>query len=178
AHPVSGVQHLAGLFRDSPAILDAVATHHERLDGTGYPDGMKDAHFKPLSRLLAVCDAYAAMCCPRPHRPARSTRTALADVLLLAEQGQLDRARAALLLKLSFYPVGTMVEMASGATGIVVAAPAAATDPARPVVAVLTDAEGQALARPRHLDLSQTDAHGIVRPLSADERAESLARAA
>ena len=51
----------------------------------------------------------------RPHRPARETRTALTDTLLLAEQGLLDRKAAELLLLLSFYPVGTAVEMGDGA---------------------------------------------------------------
>jgi hypothetical protein len=117
------------------------------------------------------------MCVPRPWRPARSTRTALADTLLLAEQGKLDRRCAGLLLKLSFYPVGSMVELASGSVGVVVAAPAGeGMNPARPVVAVLTDDAGQPLARPRHLDLTQTDAHGIVRALSAEERLDMMGR--
>jgi len=175
SHTVSGKQHLATAFRGGPHVLEAIAAHHERQDGTGYPDGLRGDHVPPLARLLAVCDTYAAMCVPRPHRPARSTRTALADTLLLADQGHLDRDHAALLLKLSFYPVGSVVEMASGAVGVVVAAGDGAS-PARPVVAVLTDDEGQALARPRHIDLSQAPSHAIVRPLSVGERLDVLGR--
>jgi hypothetical protein len=158
-------------------LADAVQRHHERLDGTGYPDGLREAGLSSLARLLAVCDVYAALCSRRPHRPARETRTALTDTLLLAEQGQLDRHHAERLLALSFYPVGTAVELADGAIGVVVAAPALhreLSSPAKPVVAVLLDPDGQPQPLPRVLDLAQTDNHSIVRTLSSGERRELL----
>jgi HD-GYP domain-containing protein (c-di-GMP phosphodiesterase class II) len=179
AHAAMGAQLVAGLFPDAPWLAEAVATHHERLDGTGYPGGLKGMRVRALARLLAVCDVYAAMCCPRPHRPARSTRTAMADTLLLAEQGQLDHHYAECLLSLSFYPVGSVVEMEDGGLGVVVATPGAGHDlnsPARPVVALLTDAQGEERSRPHHLDLTQSDQHSIVRSLSTAERAQALAR--
>jgi HD-GYP domain-containing protein (c-di-GMP phosphodiesterase class II) len=179
AHPVVGAQQVAGLLPDAPWVAEAVGAHQERLDGTGYPDGLKGNTVRPLARLLAVCDTYAAMCCGRPHRPARATRTALADTLLLAEQGQLDKAHAERLLTLSFYPVGSVVELAHGEVGVVVATPSARADlnaPSRPVVALLTDSKGQPLARPRHLDLAEAEDHSIVRPLTAPERTELLSK--
>ena len=97
---------------DAPWVAEAVAAHHERLDGTGYPEGLKGNIIPPLARLLAICDVYAAFCVARPHRQARATRTALADTLLLAEQEQLDHHYAECLLSLSFYPVGSVVELA------------------------------------------------------------------
>jgi HD-GYP domain-containing protein (c-di-GMP phosphodiesterase class II) len=178
AHAVVGAQMVSALFPDAPWLAEAVASHHERLDGTGYPDGLKGTRIRPLARLLAVCDVYAALCCWRPHRPARSTRTAMADTLLLAEQGQLDHDAAECLLTLSFYPVGSVVEMADGLLGVVVATPEARHNvnaPARPVVALLTDSQGEALPRPHPLDLAQSEQHSIVRALSAAERAEALA---
>src|SRR5207302_2281552 len=119
---------------------------------TGYPDGRRELQLTALPRLLAVGDVYAALCCPRPHRPARETRTALTDTLLLAEQGALDRYHAERLLQLSFYPVGSVVELADGAVGVVVATHMSRRDlttPARPVVALLTDSQGQRLPLPR-----------------------------
>src|SRR5262249_49741366 len=114
-------------------------------------------------------------------RPARATRTALADALLLAEQGQLDRDCAESLLSLSFYPVGCVVELAHGEIGVVVATPSARNDqqlsaPGRPGVALLTDHSGRPLPRPRHLDLTQAEQHSIVRPLSGAEKHELLGR--
>ncbi len=179
AHAAAGAGQLAALFPEVPWLAETTAAHHERLDGTGYPDGLKGNNIRPLSRLMAVCDVYAAMCVPRPHRPARATRTALADTLLLAEQGQFDSHFAECLLSLSFYPIGSVVELAHGAVGVVVATPGPRTDlnsPSRPVVALLTDGQGTPLARPHHIDLAQTDSHSIVRLLSASERNEVLGR--
>ena len=67
-------------------------------------------------------DVYAAMCAPRPHRPALDPRAALTDALLLAERGQLDRYAAEKLLALGLYPAGTVVELADGSTAVVLAA--------------------------------------------------------
>src|SRR5262249_37299049 len=142
-----------------------------------YPDGLKDGQLSSLTRLLAVCDVYTAGCQARPHRPPRDTRTSLTDALLLAEQGKLDRHFPELLLHLSFYPVGAIVESADGALAAVVAAPANGLDlhsPARPVVALLTDAQGRFLPSPRYLDLAHSDSHSIVRTLSPSERRRHL----
>jgi HD-GYP domain-containing protein (c-di-GMP phosphodiesterase class II) len=160
-------------------LIEAAGGHHERLDGTGYPNGLKELAIGSLTRLLAVCDVYAAMCGPRPYRPARETRTALTDTLLLADQGLLDRDHAERLLLLSFYPIGTVVELADGAVGLVVAGPMGQRNldsPARPVVALLTDSHGQPLARPIHLDLSRWEGRSIVRSLSLPERKRLLGK--
>jgi HD-GYP domain-containing protein (c-di-GMP phosphodiesterase class II) len=177
SHCRAGVTLIAPLLLDAPWLADAVGGHHERLDGTGYPDGLREHQIKPLTRLLAVCDAYAGFCTRRPHRPARETRTALTDTLLLAEQGLLDRHYAECLLHLSFYPIGSVVELADGAVGVVVATPQPRRDlssPARPVVALLTDSHGQPLPLPHHVDLAQCDSPSIVRTLSTSESRDLL----
>jgi hypothetical protein len=172
-HPrLSG--ELASLLLPTDAWLtEAVSMHHERLDGSGYPAGLRDIQIGPLPRLLAVCDVYSASSQPRPHRPALDSRTALTDTLLLAEKGVLDRGHAERLLSLSFYPVGSVVELADGAVGVVVATHAVRRDlstPARPVVALFTDSEGKSLPVPQHLDLAQSENRRIVRTLSPKER--------
>ncbi|MFO0878774.1 MAG: HD domain-containing protein [Gemmataceae bacterium] len=177
AHPHLGAEITRPLFPDAPWIAEGIAAHHERIDGTGYPEGLKGTQIHPLASLLAVADVYGAMCCTRPHRPARATRTALADTLLLADQGELDRDQAEHLLALSFYPVGSLVELAQGEIGMVVATPASRGDlqnPSRPVVALLTDREGTPLPRPHHLDLAEAEDHSIVRPLTSGERRQLL----
>src|SRR5262249_19856411 len=122
-HCRAGAEMAARLQPSDNLFIEAAASHHERLDGTGYPNGLRELQLSPLTRLLSVCDVYAALCVPRPHRPALETRTALADTLLLAEQGKLDRHAGERLLHLSFYPIGSAVELADGAIGVVVATP-------------------------------------------------------
>ncbi len=175
SHCQVGARLLEPLAGEQHGLIEAAAGHHERQDGSGYPNRLRGGQIGSLTRLLAVCDCYASLCTPRPHRPAGETRTALADVLLLAEQGQLDQQHAELLLQLSFYPAGSAVELADGTVGVVVAGPASRRDPqalARPVVALLFDGDKQPLPLPRYLDLAQADSHSIIRALPLQERRE------
>jgi hypothetical protein len=179
AHARAGADLVRRLVPEGAWLAEAAAAHHERLDGTGYPGGLRDVQVSSLARLLAVCDTYAALCCARPHRPARDTRTALTDTLLLAESGTLDKHHAERLLQMSFYPVGSAVELADGSAGVVVATHPGRRDlntPARPVVALLTDSQGQPLPAPLHLDLAQCESRSVVRSLPDAERRELLGR--
>jgi hypothetical protein len=179
AHTRAGAELAAGLWPGAGWLADAALAHHERLDGTGYPRGLRGAQISSLNRMLAVCDVYAALAAPRPHRPAAEPRTALTDTLLQAEQGGLDRQHAERLLALSFYPIGSVVELADGAVGLVVATHPERRDlghPARPVLSLLTDSEGQPLPAPQPLDLAQVEGRSIVRSLPADERRRLLGR--
>lgn len=178
-HCRASAEMAARLLPAAAWLAEAVAGHHERLDGTGYPAGLRDTQITPLTRLLAVCSTYAAQCTSRPHRAAKDPRTALTDTLLLAEQGALDRYHAERLLVLSLYPVGSVVELAAGEVAVVIAAPAGPRDLralARPVVALLLDERGEPLPAPRHLDLAQCDGRSIVRTLQPGERRERLGR--
>lgn len=165
---------LKRLFPGGGWPLDAILDHHERLDGSGYPFGKSALDLSEPARLLAACDVYAAMNSPRPQRPAFDSRTALADTLLLAEQGQLDRTQAEKLLRLSFYPVGAVVQLSDGAVALVVATPRNVVDPAKATVIPLKTSAGQAPLFPWPLDLTETNDLSIVRALTARERAQTL----
>lgn len=172
-HPRHGSDLVLVYLAESAPLAEAVATHHERLDGTGYPLGLKGDNVKPLARMLAVADTYASLSTDRPDRVAHDSRTALTDTLLLAEQGTLDKDFCEHLISLTFYPVGTVVELSDGRVGIVAANHPNRMDPrssARPVVAVLVEADGTLMSRPEHLDLSATERGGIVRALSVEQR--------
>ena len=178
-HPRTGAEWVAKYMPAAAPLCEAIVSHHERLDGTGYPAGLRDVQIGALPRLLALADVYAAQCCPRPHRPAHDPRTALTEALSLAERGLLDRQLAERLLHLAFYPAGSVVELADGSVGVVVAThlmPRQLQTPARPVVAVLADANGHAYPTPRHLDLAECDGKAIVRALTAPQRRTVLGR--
>src|SRR5262249_31311999 len=87
-HPVRGAEMM--LERDfPPALAEIVAHHHERIDGTGYPDGLAGVEIPVGSRIIAVADTFDALTSKRPYRPARPHRQALE--ILSAEAGsQLD----------------------------------------------------------------------------------------
>ena len=61
-------------------VADIVAQHHERLDGSGYPAGLKDGEILPEARILAVADVVEAMASHRPYRAALGLEAALDEV--------------------------------------------------------------------------------------------------
>jgi len=82
-HVEAGYEILKGIRFPWP-IADIVRQHHERLDGTGYPQGLKDGAILPEARILAVADVVESMASHRPYRPARGMDAALAEI----EQGR------------------------------------------------------------------------------------------
>jgi HD-GYP domain-containing protein (c-di-GMP phosphodiesterase class II) len=68
-HPVWGAELLETVPGLEP-VATIVRFHHERWDGTGYPDGLERDRIPIASRIVAVCDAYQAMTSERPYRPA------------------------------------------------------------------------------------------------------------
>lgn len=73
----------ANIVETIPALQDVVPvilSHHERWDGRGYPDKLAGADIPPLSRVLAVADAFDAMTTDRPYRPALSVESARAEI--------------------------------------------------------------------------------------------------
>ncbi|MCA1948302.1 MAG: diguanylate cyclase, partial [Armatimonadetes bacterium] len=75
-HPVIGSM-LIGAFRGMGRILDGAKYHHERWDGTGYPEGLKGNDIPWLGRLIAVADAFSAMTTNRPYRKGLSVSEAV-----------------------------------------------------------------------------------------------------
>ncbi len=67
-HPVRGHERLVELGVTDQVVLNLVRWHHEKLDGTGYPDGLKGAEIPPGPRYFGVVDTFDAMTSVRPYR--------------------------------------------------------------------------------------------------------------
>ncbi len=78
-HPRVAFDILKNVEFDWP-IARIVVQHHERLDGSGYPDGISGEDILLEARILAVADVVEAMCTDRPYRPALKTEAALAEL--------------------------------------------------------------------------------------------------
>jgi putative nucleotidyltransferase with HDIG domain len=78
-HPVVGRSVLSGIDFYQP-VADIVGQHHERLDGSGYPDGLSGDEILLEARILAVADVVEAMASHRPYRPALGVQPALEEV--------------------------------------------------------------------------------------------------
>lgn len=154
AHPEDGTELLlaAGVF--DPLWLDAVLHHHERLDGSGYPHGLRGDEISATTRMLAIADIYTAMVRPRAYREAVHAREALRTIFL--ERGKLvDEALAAMLVKeVGVFPPGTLVRLANLEVGVVLRR---GEDAARPLVARVVTREGTRANVPVTRDTRQPD---------------------
>ncbi len=85
-HPNTGYEILKQVDFPWP-IKDMVRQHHERLDGSGYPDGLKEEDISLGAKIIAVADVYDAMCSYRPYRPALGEDAAFKE--LISNKGKL-----------------------------------------------------------------------------------------
>jgi HD-GYP domain-containing protein (c-di-GMP phosphodiesterase class II) len=78
-HTVDGAEIVAPL-RELRGVLPGVRSHHERLDGRGYPDGLEGDEIPAVPRIIAVADTYDAMTSSRPYRRALPAETAASEI--------------------------------------------------------------------------------------------------
>ena len=129
-HSASGYQILKKSGNLPEAVLDACLHHHEKVDGSGYPDKLKGDGISVIARMTAICDVYDAITSDRPYKrgwdPAESLRR-------MAEwtRDHFDaRIFQAFVKSIGIYPVGSLVRLTSGRIGIVTEqSPTALTTP-------------------------------------------------
>jgi putative two-component system response regulator len=85
-HPIVG-DRLCGDLRVLHRVRSIVRHHHERRDGTGYPDGLKGDEIPLLAQIIGIVDVYDAMTTARPYRAARSSEEALSELELEVQRG-------------------------------------------------------------------------------------------
>ncbi|MEO6056657.1 MAG: HD domain-containing phosphohydrolase, partial [Gemmatimonadales bacterium] len=83
-HPALGERMLLPLAQESPDVLRIVRSHHERLDGRGFPDGLRGQGIPIEARIVAVADAFDAMTTERPYRESRPPEAAVAELRRVA----------------------------------------------------------------------------------------------
>lgn len=80
-HPLAGFEIAGRLNLVNPEIVEPIIQHHERLNGTGYPNRLRDRQIGKLGRIAGVADSYVAMITDRPHSPARPPLHAAAEII-------------------------------------------------------------------------------------------------
>jgi putative nucleotidyltransferase with HDIG domain len=108
-HPEVGYDILKHLDEHWPVAV-IIRQHHERMDGSGYPQGLKDRYIVQGARILAVADVIDAMCSHRPYRPSLGITAALEEVE--KNKGKLYDAQAAEVCLMLFRERGYKLETA------------------------------------------------------------------
>ncbi len=119
SHPVAGHRLLASSPGAPELALDLCLRHHEKIDGSGYPGGLRGDELSLAARMGAICDVYDAVTSNRPYKEAWTPCEALTAMQKWAghfDPALLDRFGDSL----GIHPVGTLVRLSTGELGIVV----------------------------------------------------------
>lgn len=118
-HPVAGHRLLASSQGAPELALELCLRHHEKVDGTGYPGGLKGEQLSLAARMGAICDVYDAVTSNRPYKQAWTPCEALTE--MQKWRGHFDPALLDRFAdSLGIYAVGTLVRLSTGELGIVV----------------------------------------------------------
>lgn len=104
-----------------PEVLEVVAQHHERHDGSGYLRGLKANQICPFARIAGIADTFDAITASRPHCPPISTNEAMQCLYSWKGKTFHEGVVYQFIQSIGLFPVGTLCELNSGEVGIVIA---------------------------------------------------------
>lgn len=148
-HGVKILQETEGMNED---IVNIALTHHERFDGSGYPNGLLGAHIPVYGRMAAIIDCYDAMTSKRPFSAAKSPYEALQNIYNWRGSAFQPELVEQFLQCMGVYPTGSIVEMTSGEVGIVLSQNL--TQRMRPKIMLLLDADKAHFSVYKAIDLA------------------------
>ncbi|GAB3029667.1 HD-GYP domain-containing protein [Bowmanella dokdonensis] len=163
-HVFFGVDLVQKSGEGSTVILDVIANHHERLDGSGYPNGKQGDELSVYARMAAIVDTYDSLTSDRPWRKAMSPTQSLKS-LLSSSQGKLDQSLVQQFIRcLGVHPVGSLVKLKSGKLAIVTRLNK--EDPLSPVVMTFYSVRLGTYSEVKQVDLGkvQDSIESSVRP--------------
>jgi len=162
-HVKLGVDMIEGSGLMNQDVIDMITYHHERHDGSGYPKGIRGDDIPVFARIAAIVDCYDAITSHRSYARAIPPSTAIKMLYEWKDidfQGELVEE---FIQAVGIYPAGTLVELSSGEVAVVVAE--YRTRRLRPQVMVLLDADKQALADIKTIDLRSRTTMADGKPL-------------
>lgn len=163
-HVAHGVHLVKKSGIQNQHILDMVGLHHERYDGSGYPRGLKGDQIPPFARIAAIADTYDAMTSQRSYAEALAPAVAIRELYKERDVKFQAELVEAFIQAIGIYPAGTLVELTSGEVGIVVAE--SRTRRLLPKVILVLDPRKQYYARPKLVDLQDTETNGHGNPVA------------
>src|SRR5450830_249926 len=119
SHPVEGHKMLLGGVNVDPIAVEVCLHHHEKMDGSGYPDRLEGDQISLWARMGAVCDVYDAITSNRPYKAGWEPSESIKKMASWRENHFDDRIFRAFVKMIGIYPVGSVVKTNSEKLGIV-----------------------------------------------------------
>jgi len=150
-HVEAGVKIVQQIKGVDSRVVDMIATHHERHNGTGYPNSLDGNQIPTFGRIAGIVDSYCAMTMNRPYAMAISTYDAMMQINHLAGVEFQAEMVEQFVQAIGVFPVGTLVELSTGEVGVVIAQNKVRR--LRPKIMVLLDQDKKPLERFPTIDL-------------------------
>ena len=165
-YPYYSFNVLEGLGQEYHYLAECALHVNERLDGSGYPQGLQGDEINPYAQIIGLLDIYEAMTHDRPHREKMTHFHAMTEII----KTQKERFRPALLKALintfAIFPLHSMVKLNSGAIGRVIETHE--IQPLRPRIEIIVDAQKRRMQAPRHLDLREQPVLYVVEAVTEE----------
>ncbi|AEF99173.1 HD-GYP domain-containing protein [Methylomonas methanica] len=121
SHTIKGWKILLATNGMYSGAVDVAFTHHERLDGQGYPRRLTVEQITPYARMVAIADMYDAVSSDRVYKKGKSHLDSIKILTESSSTGHLDPALTMKFIEsLGIYPAGSLVELSSGEVAMVV----------------------------------------------------------
>ena len=148
----------------SSSVIEMVAHHHERHDGSGYPRGLKGTKIPIFARIIGLIDSYDAMTSARPHAASRSPHEVVMELYQCRDRLFQAELVEQFIRTSGIYPTGSLVELSNGSVGVVMSVHSLKR--LRPCVMLLLDEHKRPLPEFRAIDLSEVAEDELQRPLN------------
>jgi HD-GYP domain-containing protein (c-di-GMP phosphodiesterase class II) len=165
-HPEKGHMILKKLGEPYHYLLEVSYQEHERVDGSGYPLGLKGNEIGLFPQIIGIADTYEAMTHNRPYRVRKLPLYVIKEIVETMKGKFNPKILKALLEAITLYPVGSYVRLNNKEVGRVIASMGGSHF--RHVVQVLYGPDGEKLFEPRTVNLMDAHLLYIVEPV--DER--------
>ncbi|MCM8797670.1 MAG: hypothetical protein NC923_07365 [Candidatus Omnitrophica bacterium] len=136
-------------------VKETISAHHERVNGKGYPLGIVSDGITPYAKILGLIDTYESLTHNRPHRPAVTTHEAV-KLMVTELKNEFDAELMKVFINnMSVYPIGSLVRLDTDEVARVVSVQEGF--PLRPIIMILSDANGEPVKERVIIDLSKQD---------------------
>lgn len=170
-HPQQSVellQRLTAVPKELKAVINPIVFQvHERWQGQGYPQGLKENEINPLARLLALADTYEALTHPRSWRNRYLPYAAVKMTIKIGSREFDPALLKGLIGSLTLFPVGSFLRLSNGEIAKVIKV--FSDSPTRPMVKIILNKENQHLKEQKIIDLSQNYMLNIEETLDETE---------
>ena len=167
-HVERGYEKLRNSGKFPNEVLAAILQHHERHDGSGYPNRLAGEEIGLYGRIISICDVYDALASKRVYKDAIHPKHALGTLFKMSENAWAPGFAEHFIKMVGIFPIGTAVLLSNGQKGIVCHSDPLA--PSLPRVLLVRDCE-HGVKPLRMLDLSRQKTISVNRSLSKTETA-------